>query len=96
MAIRKIAVRGGHNFEATGASALINETVEDRKVYASVINNLRKAGYEVLDVTPGNCGVNEDLRHGVNAAENWGADLFISIHFDKCCDHYEGALGTAT
>ena len=96
MSIRKIAVRGGHNFQAAGASALINETVEDRKVYVAVINSLRKAGYQVLDVTPGNCGVNEDLVYGVNKAEGWGADLFISIHFDKAYNHYEGALGTGT
>lgn len=92
----KIAVRGGHNFQAKGASALIDETTEDRKVKDSVILNLRKEGHEVLDVTPGNCDVNTDLRYGVNKAEEWGADLFISIHFDKAYDTYAGALGTAT
>ncbi|HHD2802348.1 TPA: N-acetylmuramoyl-L-alanine amidase, partial [Clostridium perfringens] len=68
----KIAVRGGHNFQAKGASALIDETIEDRKVKDSVILNLRKEGHEVLDVTPGNCDVNTDLRYGVNKAEEWG------------------------
>ena len=92
----KIAVRGGHNFLAKGASALIDETIEDRKVKDSVILNLRKEGHEVLDVTPGNCDVNTDLRYGVNKAEEWGADLFISIHFDKAYDSYNGALGTGT
>ncbi|HAT4350880.1 TPA: SH3 domain-containing protein [Clostridium perfringens] len=92
----KIAVRGGHNFQAKGASALIDETIEDRKVKDSVILNLRKEGHEVLDVTPGNCDVNTDLRYGVNKAEEWGADLFISIHFDKAYDSYNGALGTGT
>ena len=92
----KIVVRGGHNFLAKGASALIDETTEDRKVKDSVILNLRKEGHEVLDVTPGNCDVNTDLRYGVNKAEEWGADLFISIHFDKAYDSYNGALGTGT
>lgn len=92
----KIAVRGGHNFQAKGASALIDETTEDRKVKDSVILNLRKEGHAVLDVTPGNCDVNTDLRYGVNKAEEWGADLFISIHFDKAYDSYNGALGTGT
>lgn len=92
----KIAVRGGHNFLAKGACGLIDETTEDRKVKDSVILNLRKEGHEVLDVTPGKCDVNTDLRYGVNKAEEWGADLFISIHFDKAYDIYNGALGTGT
>ncbi|MGU8434671.1 N-acetylmuramoyl-L-alanine amidase [Clostridium perfringens] len=92
----KIAVRGGHNFLAKGALGLIDETTEDRKVKDSVILNLRKEGHEVLDVTSGNCDVNTDLRYGVNKAEEWGADLFTSIHFDKAYDSYNGALGTGT
>ena len=35
--IKKVAVRGGHNFEAVGASALIDETTEDRKVKDALI-----------------------------------------------------------
>ena len=96
MTIKKIAIRGGHNFQAKGASALIDETIEDRKVYKATMNYLRECGYSVLDVTPEDCDVNTDLRYGVNKAEEWGADLFVSIHFDKCYDNYEGALGTAT
>ena len=96
MTIKKIAIRGGHNFQAKGASALIDETIEDRKVYKATMNYLKGCGYSVLDVTPSDCDVNTDLRYGVNKAEEWGADLFVSIHFDKCYDNYEGALGTAT
>ncbi|MGL5648065.1 MAG: N-acetylmuramoyl-L-alanine amidase [Clostridium sp.] len=91
----KITVRGGHNFEATGASALIDETTEDRKVKDAVIKYLKALGHDVLDVTPGNCDVYTDLEYGVNKAEAWGADLFISVHFDKCFDSYNGALGHA-
>ena len=36
-----------------------------------------------------------DLEYGVNLAEKEQVDLFMSIHFDKCYDSYEGALGTA-
>ncbi len=93
--IKKVAVRGGHNFEAVGASALIDETTEDRKVKDALIYYLKQAGYEVIDVTPGNCDVITDLEYGVNKAENFGADLFVSVHFDKAYDHYEGALGHA-
>ena len=93
--IKKIAVRGWHNFEAIGASALIDETTEDRKVKDALIFYLKQKGYEVIDVTPGNCDVITDLKYGVSKAENFGADLFISVHFDKAYDHYEGALGHA-
>lgn len=89
----KIAVRGGHNFQAPGASALIDETTEDRKVKDSVIKYLKQLGHTILDVTPGNMDVNSDLVYGVNKANNWGADLFISIHFNKAYNSYNGAIG---
>lgn len=90
----KIAVRGGHNFLATGCEGLINEVVEDRKVKDSVIKYLKQLGHEVLDVTPGNMDSDSDLSYGVNKANSWGADLFISDHFNKAYNSYNGALGT--
>lgn len=92
--IKKIAVRGGHNFQAKGTSGIIDETTEDRKVKDAAIKYLRDLGYEVLDVTPGNCNVNTDLAYGVNKANEWEADLFISIHFNNAYSSYNGALGT--
>lgn len=92
----KIAVRGGHNFQAPGASALIDETTEDRKVKDSVIKYLKQLGHTVLDVTPGNMDRDSDLVYGVSKANNWGADLFISIHFNKAYNSYNGAIGTET
>lgn len=93
----KIACRGGHTELCTGASALINELTEDRKVKDSVCKYLKQLGHTVLDVTPpvnytNNSSV--DLAYGVNKANNFGADLFISIHFNKCYDSYNGALGS--
>ena len=93
----KIAVRGGHTELCTGASALLNELTEDRKVKDSVIKYLRALGHKVLDVTPPvnyttSSGV--DLSYGVNKANEWGADLFASFHFNKAYDSYNGALGT--
>lgn len=92
----KIAVRGGHNFQAPGSSALIDETTEDRKVKDSVIKYLRELGNDVLDVTPGNMDSDSDLAYGVNKANEWGAELFISIHFNKAYNSYNGAIGTET
>lgn len=97
MEIKKIAVRGGHTELCTGASALIDELTEDRKVTAAVIKYLRELGYEVLDVTPPvnyTSSSSTDLLYGVNKANEWGADLFISIHFNKAYDSYNGALGS--
>lgn len=90
----KIAVRGGHNFLARGASALIDETTEDRKVKDSVIKYLSAQGHEVLDVTPADMDTNSDLVYGVSRANNWGVDLFVSIHFNKAFNSYNGALGS--
>ena len=95
----KICVRGGHTELCTGASALINELTEDRKVKDSVCKYLKQLGHTVLDVTPPvnyTTSSSADLAYGVNKANNWGADLFISIHFNKCYDSYNGALGTET
>ena len=48
----RIAIRGGHCPKVTGASALINELTEDRKVKDAVIKYLKQLGHEILDVTP--------------------------------------------
>lgn len=93
----KIAVRGGHTELCTGAVALLNELTEDRKVTAAVVKYLKALGYEVLDVTP---PVNytsdeyKDLAYGVNKANEWGADLFASFHFNNAYSSYNGALGS--
>lgn len=92
----KIAVRGGHNFLATGAKALIDEVVEDRKVKDALIKYLKQLGHEVLDVTPGNMDTDNDLVYGVSKANSWDADILISIHFNKAYNSYNGAIGTET
>ena len=92
----KIAIRGGHVPNFTGARGLIDELTEDRKVKDSVIKYLRQLGCDVLDVTPPDYifTLNGELSYGVNKANNWGADLFISIHFNKAYDIYNGCLGS--
>lgn len=90
----KIAIRSGHNELSRGCSALIDEVVEDRKVKDSIIKYLKQLGHSVLDVTPGNMDSDSDLVYGVSKANNWGADLFISIHFNKAYNSYNGAIGT--
>ena len=92
----KIAVRGGHVPKFTGASKFIDELTEDRKVKNSLIMYLDQLGCDVLDVTPpdNTNSLHNDLSYGVNKANNWGADLFVSIHFNKAYDIYNGCLGS--
>lgn len=91
----KIGIRGGHNPLCVGASALIDELTEDRKVYIEVLNYLKLAGHNVIDVTPSPVNSQgQDLSIGVNKANSNGVDLFVSIHFNKAYDSYDGAIGS--
>lgn len=89
----KIANRGGHNFLSKGAVALIDEVVENRKVNNALNKYLSQMGISNLDVTPSDCNSNTDLYYGVSKSNNWGADIFTSIHFNKAYSSYDGAIG---
>lgn len=92
----KIAVRGGHCPKVPGARGILDELTEDRKVKDAVIKYLKQLGNEVLDVTPpdSTSTSSADLAYGVNKANDWRADLFVSIHFNKAYNSYNGAIGT--
>ena len=92
----KIAIRAGHCPRIPGAKGIIDELTEDRKLKDSLLKYLRMVGYDVLDVTPPDhiTSSGTDLHYGVNKANGWGADLFISIHFNKAFDSYKGAIGS--
>ncbi len=92
----KIAVRGGHCPKVPGARGILDELTEDRKVKDAVIKYSKQLGHEVLDVTPpdSTSTSSTDLAYGVNKANEWGADLFVSIHLNKAYDNYNGAIGT--
>ena len=90
----KDAIRGGHNYQSPGASALLDEVTEDRLVCASTIKYLRAAGDTVIDCTPGNCNQSADLKFGTDKANNSNADIYGPIHFNKAYDKYVGAIGS--
>lgn len=77
----KIAVRFGH--QKTGADGAARGEYEIIRQYGPyVIDGLKALGYEVLDVTPpeSNRSLADSLNYGINKANSWGADLFISLH----------------
>lgn len=90
----KIAVRGGHNPSVPGARALLDEVTEDRKVCEAVIKYLNIAGEDTINVTSNIADVNKELHEGVAKANSIGADLFVSIHFNKAYNSYNGAIGS--
>lgn len=90
----KIAIRRGHNRQAIGSVGLVNEVVENENILKPTINYLKQLGHEVLDVSPSNMDSNSDLAYGVNKANEWEADLFVSIHCNKAYDSYNGAIGS--
>ena len=90
----KIAIRRGHNRQATGSVGLVNEVIENENILAPTIKYLKQLGHEVLDVSPGNMTSASDLAHGVKKANDWGADIFVSIHCNKAYDTYNGAIGS--
>lgn len=92
----KIAVRGGHNYLSTGCTGLIDEVTENRKVTKALVEQLKAKGHTVVDVTPFDCDSYTDLNIGVSRANEIGADIFLSIHFNKAYDSYNGAIGTET
>lgn len=93
----KFAIRRGHQRTGSDGCAvgILNEIDVANIYYAELINNLRMLGHEVLDVTPPEAhrSLADSLNYGINKANGWGADYFISCHVNKAYDYYEGSIG---
>ncbi|WP_051623655.1 N-acetylmuramoyl-L-alanine amidase [Clostridium hydrogeniformans] len=84
----KISVDFGHCLSGadTGAASQgYREEILTREVGKIVVNLLKKAGHDVLIVSPdsGMTSVSQSLQYRVNKSNNWGADFFVSIHFNS-------------
>lgn len=91
----KIAGRSGHTVKSGGAAAILNETVEAKKVWKATKKYLEILGQQVVDVTPSDAtAYPQEINHGINQANKVNADLFVSIHFNKAYSNYKGALGS--
>ena len=79
----KINVHGGHNRIVPGASSLIDEVTEDRKVAALVLDKLSSLGHTVYDCTD-DAGASQsaNLANIVAKCNSHAADLDVSIHFN--------------
>ena len=85
-----INVHGGHSLKCRGASGLLDEVNEDRKVKNKVIELLRSKGHIVYDCTD-DVGKtqNENLRNIVKKCNAHTTNLDVSIHLNA-----EGGTGT--
>lgn len=76
-------VHGGHSLKCRGASGLLDEVNEDRKVKNKVIELLRANGHTVYDCTDDNGATqNANLRAIVNKCNSHSVDLDVSIHLN--------------
>lgn len=79
----KVNVHGGHSLKCRGASGLLDEVNEDRKVKNKVIELLRANGHTVYDCTDDvGATQNANLRNIVNKCNAHKVDLDISIHLN--------------
>ena len=78
-----INVHAGHSLKCRGASGLLDEVNEDRKVKNKVIELLRAKGHVVYDCTDDNGkDQNSNLKAIVNKCNDHKVDLDVSIHLN--------------
>lgn len=76
-------VHGGHSLKCRGASGLLDEVNEDRKVKNKVIELLRANGHTVYDCTDDNGkDQNSNLKAIVKKCNDHKVDLDVSIHLN--------------
>lgn len=79
----KLNVHGGHSLKCRGASGLLDEVNEDRKVKNRVIELLRANGHTVYDCTDDvGATQNANLKNIVNKCNSHKVDLDVSIHLN--------------
>lgn len=86
----KICVNGGHypGKDSGAVGEYLQEAEVARQLMQKVAGYLRNVGYEVLEVQE------NELYEITNAANEWGADLFVSIHCNAAANR--SARGTET
>lgn len=81
-------VHGGHSLKCRGASGLLDEVNEDRKVKNKVIELLRAKGHTVYDCTDdGGTTPIKNLKNIVSKCNAHKVDLDVSIHLNAGGGH---------
>jgi N-acetylmuramoyl-L-alanine amidase len=79
----RIVTSSGHGLKIRGASGIIDEVDEARKVVPAVAGNLRKLGYEVIEFHDDvSTSQNENLHRIVDFHNAQSRDLDVSVHFN--------------
>jgi len=79
----RIVISSGHGLKIRGASGIIDEVDEARKVVPAVASNLRKLGYEVIEFHDDiSTSQNENLHRIVDFHNAQSRDLDVSVHFN--------------
>jgi N-acetylmuramoyl-L-alanine amidase len=83
----RIAIRFGHtiltNGQCTASNGIRKEYEVIREYAPLVIKYLKQLGYEVFNVTPKDKSYSTeiaDINAGIKIANDWKADLFLSLH----------------
>lgn len=86
----KICINGGHcpGLDSGALGLFLQEADVTNTLMQGVAKYLRDVGYEVLEVQE------NELYQIANASNDWGADLFVSIHCNSALDN--SARGTET
>ena len=81
-------IHGGHSLKCRGASGLLDEVNEDRKVKNRVIELLRAKGHTVYDCTDdGGTTPIKNLKNIVSKCNAHNVDLDVSIHLNAGGGH---------
>jgi N-acetylmuramoyl-L-alanine amidase len=79
----KIVISSGHGLQVRGASGIIDEVDEARRVVANVASYLRRIGYQVIEFNDDTSTTqSENLDTIVNFHNAQDRDLDVSIHFN--------------
>ena len=87
----KINVHAGHtrqNGNAPGASGIVHESIEDRRIKEEVIRILRERGHTVYDCTSEGDSARNNLYRIVEKCNAHTVDLDVSIHLNCYDGHY--------
>jgi N-acetylmuramoyl-L-alanine amidase len=79
----QIVISSGHGLKIRGASGILDEVDEARKVVPAVAENLRKFGHEVMTFNDDvSTSQNENLHRIVDYHNAQSRDLDVSVHFN--------------